>query len=159
MTDHPHESFGPGVYHVDSAGRTDLVHPYQGGPYRLADTVEIWGIGRIEGGGRAGESVLVLDRGEAAKLKTLADAFSFDFDEEFIEMCHALAGFAAARPDETFRFVLTYQSEIARFESGDRDTSARSGREGDSRPRPRAGTTACRRRAAGSGRRGRSAAS
>ncbi|MFQ5783305.1 MAG: hypothetical protein ACE5H8_00595 [Alphaproteobacteria bacterium] len=102
------ESFGPGVYAADAEGNMTLVHPYQGGPYRLVDIFDIWGLGRIEGGARKGESVLVLERGEIRKLKTLADAFSFDFDQEFIEMCHAMHRFAVRLTGDSFRFIGTF---------------------------------------------------
>lgn len=100
--------FGPGVYWSPAAGEALLIHAYQGGPYRLVDVFGLWRLGRIEGGAAAGESVLWLDREELRRLKTLADAFSFDFEQGFIEMCHAMARFAAGRPDEIFRFVANF---------------------------------------------------
>ncbi|MFQ5958463.1 MAG: hypothetical protein ACE5LF_03750 [Alphaproteobacteria bacterium] len=102
------QDFGPGVYFEDAGGARTLVFPFQDGNYRLADIYGIWRLGRIEGGAREGESVIVLDRGELRKLKTMADAFSFDYDEEFIEMCHELHRFAAALPDDSFRFVANF---------------------------------------------------
>ncbi len=101
--------FAPGVYGTAAEGRALLIHAYQGGPYRLADINRLWLLGRVEGGLAAGESVLWLDRAEIRKLKTLADAFSFDFEQGFIEMCHAMAAYAADRGDEEiFRFVANF---------------------------------------------------
>ncbi len=102
------QDFGPGVYFEGVGGERSFVFAFQGGNYRRADITRIWQIGRVEGGARTGESIIVLERGELRKLKTLADAFSFDYDEEFIEMCHEMQRFAAAQAGERFRFVATF---------------------------------------------------
>ncbi len=75
----------PGVYGVDGDGREQQVHPYQGGPYTLSDVVHLFDLGRVEES--AGGTVLVLTAKEVRTLKTMADAYSFDYEEEFIEMC------------------------------------------------------------------------
>lgn len=108
MTNGGKDSIAPGTYHEDADGARTLVHLYQGGPYRLVEIVDLWQLGRIEGGRRAGESVVVLDRADMRRLKTLADAFSFDNDQGFIEMCLEMHRFALNRPEETFRFVATF---------------------------------------------------
>ena len=50
----------------------------------------------------AKEAVVVLTGKELQTLKTMADTFSFDYEEEFIEMCLEMTRFAAsvaAAPD------------------------------------------------------------
>ncbi len=88
------EQRSPGVYGVDPDGREQQVHPYQGGPYTLSDVVHLFDLGRLEGSGRGNETVLVLTAKEASTLKTMADAYSFDYEEGFIEMCLEMALFA-----------------------------------------------------------------
>ena len=92
----------PGVYARGGDGKQRLVHLYQGGDYRLADIVEFFQLGKLEEAGGADEAVLVLTGKELQTLKTMADAFSFDYEEEFIDMCLEMTGFAAglaAAPD------------------------------------------------------------
>ncbi len=84
----------PGVYGVDGDGREQQVHPYQGGPYTLSDVVHLFDLGRLGKGGGGNETVLVLTAEEVRTLKTMADAYSFDYEEEFIEMCLEMALFA-----------------------------------------------------------------
>ena len=92
----------PGVYARGGDGKQRLVHLYQGGDCRLADIVEFFQLGKLEEAGGADEAVLVLTGKELQTLKTMADAFSFDYEEEFIDMCLEMTGFAAglaAAPD------------------------------------------------------------
>jgi hypothetical protein len=84
----------PGVYGVDRDGREQQVHPYQGGPYTLSDVVHLFDLGRLEESGGGNETVLVLTAKEASTLRTMADAYSFDYEEGFIEMCLEMALFA-----------------------------------------------------------------
>ncbi len=51
-------------------------------------------VSRPAPGGGGNETVLVLTAEEVRTLKTMADAYSFDYEEEFIEMCLAMALFA-----------------------------------------------------------------
>ena len=60
--------------------------------YTLSDVVDLFDLGRLEERGR--ETVLVLRAGEVGTLKTMADAYSFDYEEGFIEMYLALTRFA-----------------------------------------------------------------
>ncbi len=92
----------PGVYARGGNGKQRLVHLYQEGDYRLADIVEFFQLGKMEETGEANEAVLVLTGKELKTLKTMADTFSFDHEEEFIEMCLEMTRFAdalAAAPD------------------------------------------------------------
>ncbi len=84
----------PGVYGVDRDGREQQVHPYQGGPYTLSDVVHLFDLGRVEESGRGNETVLVLTAEQVRTLRTMADAYSFDYEEGFIEMCLEMALFA-----------------------------------------------------------------
>ncbi len=86
----------PGVYAVDAQGRDILVHLYQGGDYDLADIVEFFQLGRLQEPAREDETVLVLTAEEMRTLKTMADAYSFDYEEPFIEMCLEMKRFADA---------------------------------------------------------------
>ncbi len=70
------------------------MHPYQGGPYTLSDVVHLFDLGRLEESGRGKETVLVLTAKEASTLKTMADAYSFDYEEGFIGMCLEMVLFA-----------------------------------------------------------------
>ncbi len=88
------EQRSPGVYGVDGDGREQQVHPYQGGPYKLSDVVHLFDLGRLGESGGGNETVLVLTAEEVHTLKTMADAYSFDYEEEFIEMCLEMALFA-----------------------------------------------------------------
>ncbi len=99
----------PGVYARGGDGKQRLVHLYQGGDYRLADIVEFFQLGKHEEAGGADEAVLVLTGKELQTLKTMADTFSFDYEEEFIELCLEMTRFAAglaAAPD-TFEIRFT----------------------------------------------------
>lgn len=84
-------------------GALVFVHEYAGEElgedYALADMVENFGIGKFEDG------TLVLTRKELRDMKNLADAYSFDHAEGFIEMCLEMARVAATLPGETVTFV------------------------------------------------------
>ena len=101
----------PGVYAKGADGAERLVHLYQGGFYKLADINEIFGLGTVEAGESEEENVLVLNRHELRMLKVGADAYSFDYDERFIEMCLEMHRFAATVPGETVRFVANFVGE------------------------------------------------
>ncbi len=64
------------------------------GPTRFPtwSTCSIWAASRRAGAGD--ETVLVLTAEEVHTLKTMADAYSFDYEEGFIEMCLEMALFA-----------------------------------------------------------------
>ena len=87
MSKHVEARQDPGVYALDAQGREALVHLYQGGDYQLADIVEFFQLGRLQEADREDETVLVLTAKEIRTLKTMADAYSFDYEESFIEMC------------------------------------------------------------------------
>ena len=92
----------PGVYARGGDGKQRLVHLYQEGDYRLADIVEFFQLGKQEEAGGAKKAMVVLTGKELQTLKTMADTFSFDYEEEFIEMCLEMTRFAAsvaAAPD------------------------------------------------------------
>ncbi len=96
MKKHVEARQDPGVYALDARGRETLVHLYQGGDYGLADIVEFFQLGRPQEADREGETVLVLTAKELRTLKTMADAYSFDYEEPFIEMCLEMKRFADA---------------------------------------------------------------
>ncbi|NIR60368.1 MAG: hypothetical protein GWO02_13040 [Gammaproteobacteria bacterium] len=95
----------PGVYAADPRGEPQLVHAFLPADYGLTDIAEHFRLGRVERGARPGHRVLALSPRELRELKVAADAYSFDYEEGFIEMCHDIMRFAAERPGETLRFV------------------------------------------------------
>ena len=95
---------GPGVYGIDPEGNSQPIHLYQEGDYALEDIVEYFQIGRLEPDARSGATVLVLTGREMRELKVMADAYSFDYEAGFIEMCLELYRFSTAHPADTFRF-------------------------------------------------------
>lgn len=84
-------------------GTLVFVHDYAGEAlgedYALADVVGNFGLGRFDG------EALTLTRKELRDMKNLADAYSFDHPEGFIEMCLEMSRVAATLPGETVRFV------------------------------------------------------
>ncbi|MBI3710198.1 MAG: hypothetical protein HY246_21340 [Proteobacteria bacterium] len=97
----------PGVYAAGSDGKPVLVHTYQDGDYGLADVVELFELGQIEeaSGGESGGIRLILTTKEMRQLKAFADAYSFDHEPGFIEMCLDLDRHATACPAERFEFT------------------------------------------------------
>ena len=108
MTDAPRKDRASGVYGTDAEGVERLVHLYQGGLYNLGDIPEIFRLGTLEESNTEGETVLVLNRKDVRTLKTVADAYSFDFEEGFIEMCLEIHRFALEVPGETVRFAANF---------------------------------------------------
>lgn len=89
----------PAVYALDAGGDV-LVHRYQGGDYRLEDVVVNFELGRMD----EDNTVLVLGASEIRQLKTMADAYSFDHEEGFIEMCLDIHRHATDAAGDAFRF-------------------------------------------------------
>ncbi|NIR31999.1 MAG: hypothetical protein GWN84_22375 [Gammaproteobacteria bacterium] len=97
-----------GVFAVEAGGPARLVHEYQMGDYGLEQVHELFQLGRLENCSEDDKTLLVLDAHEMRELKAMADAYSFDYEEEFIEMCHAMARFAAAHPAQRFVFMANF---------------------------------------------------
>lgn len=95
----------PGVYAIDDDGALTLVHEYQDDEYSLEDLLEEFGFGRIEDGEENGRTVVVLGPEEVRALKVNADAYSFDYDEGFIEMCLDIDRFFAGTNENDARLV------------------------------------------------------
>ena len=112
MTDAPEKDRAPGVYARGADGRERLVHLYQGGHYNLGDIAEIFRLGTPGDGEIEGETVLVLNRKDLRTLKTMADAYSFDYEEPFIEMCLEMHRFALEVPGETVRFTANFTGRL-----------------------------------------------
>ena len=112
MTDAPEKDRAPGVYARGPDGPEQLVHLYQDGLYNLGDIDEIFSLGTIEDSENEGESVLVLNRKDLRTLKTMADAYSFDYEEPFIEMCLEMHRFALEVPGETVRFTANFTGRL-----------------------------------------------
>ncbi len=94
-----------GVYCVDEGEQgAAVVHLYQGGEYSLLDVAQYFRLGQLQEPGGAGWSELELTRRELRELKVMADAYSFDYEAAFIEMCLELYRFAAQHTQDRFRF-------------------------------------------------------
>lgn len=96
-----------GVYCVEPSAGDRPVHLYQGGDYALADIPELFLVGRVVPD-PDGRDRIVLTPREIRELKTIADAYSFDFEEGLITLCLDLHAFAIQRPDSEFTFVADF---------------------------------------------------
>lgn len=97
-----------GVYSNGSDGNQRLVHRYQGSDYGLEQIVEYFELGSVESAEPEGHTVVILSATEMKQLKTMADAYSFDYDEGFIEMCLEMQRFVAKLPGDSFRFTANF---------------------------------------------------
>lgn len=88
-----------GVY----SAQGEIVHRHQGGEYCLTDVVAVFELGRVETA--AGETRLTLDDREVRQLKLQADAYSFDYEEGFIDMCLDIHRFTELHPAPSFCFT------------------------------------------------------
>ena len=98
--------YEPGVYSINSEGQLQRMHLYQDGDYGLEDIVEYFGLGRIAPAERSNWVTLAMTGKELRELKVMADAYSFDYAEEFIEMCL-----------EMHRFSTTHSASEIEFEA------------------------------------------
>jgi hypothetical protein len=91
-----------GVYVTGPDGRPLLVHEYLNENYGLGDVHGSLQLGTLA----ETETTLsvTLSRKEITDLKNLADAFSFDYDEGFIEMCGDMHRVAVELPGDTVTF-------------------------------------------------------
>ncbi len=94
----------PAVTALGPKGETVRVHAYQDGDYVLADVRDAFGLGRMETD-ETGHPVLVLRPNEVRQLKPLADSYSFDYEEGFIELCLDLHRFATGLNLPEIRFL------------------------------------------------------
>ncbi len=96
----------PGVYAVTEDGQIRFVAPYEGGDYRLSDIFEFFELGELlEEDGAPG---IELDRKELRQLKAMADAYSFDHPEEFIELCLEIHRASLLLPGDTVSFYSNF---------------------------------------------------
>ncbi len=93
----------PAVTALGPKGETVRVHEYQDGDYVLADVRDVLDLGRMETD-ETGYAVLVLRPDEVRQLKPLADSYSFDCEEGFIELCLDLHRFATGSSAPEIRF-------------------------------------------------------
>jgi len=94
-----------GVYAIDESGELTLVHEYQDGEYSLEQLLEEFGFGHAEDDSENGHTIVALDAREIRQLKVNADAYSFDYDEGFIEMCLDIERFVTGEAEEGVRLV------------------------------------------------------
>ncbi|MDX1434641.1 MAG: hypothetical protein R3286_19525 [Gammaproteobacteria bacterium] len=95
----------PGVYAVDEQGGLTLLHEYQNEDYSLDDVQESFGLGAVERGDDAHGALLVLDAKEIRELRVNADAYSFDYDEGFIQMCLDIDRYYSGLDGEKLRLI------------------------------------------------------
>ena len=96
-----------GVYAVSDDSQLTLVHAYQEGEYMLQDVFDLAGVGiikQIPGG----ITKITLTQKELRQLKAWSDAYSFDYDEEFIEMCLALHRYAHSAPADEIVYLANF---------------------------------------------------
>ncbi|HJS31976.1 MAG TPA: hypothetical protein VJ924_08280 [Alphaproteobacteria bacterium] len=91
-----------GVYARLPNGEAFLVHAYLDANYAMAEIAECFKLGRLEE--HAGGIILTLTRKELRDLRNLADAYSFDYDAGFIEMCLDIYRASAELPGESIGF-------------------------------------------------------
>ncbi len=97
-----------GVYTRGPDGEARLVHAYLDDDYALGDIGENFRLGHIAGqtDARFGP-MLALTRKELRDLKNFADAYSFDYDPGFIEMCVDIHRAASELPGDEVGFFET----------------------------------------------------
>lgn len=93
-----------GVYAIGRDGQAVLIHTYINENYGLADVADVMQYGALDEDAN-GDLTLTLTRKEIADVQNAANAFSFDYDEGFVEMCLDIARAAGELPGETITFV------------------------------------------------------
>lgn len=99
------DTHAPGVYLYTDGATPLMVHAYQEGDYGLEDIAEYFGLGQITASADAEPIELMLDTRDLRQLKINADAYSFDFEQAFIEMCLEMARAGLAAGCDPCRFV------------------------------------------------------
>lgn len=97
-----------GVYADNSRGVFSLVHEYTEGDYGLEDIVGVFHLGTLISTKDSGPTIVELSFQDLQKLKVLADAYSFDYEEGFIEMCLDMHRFSITESQERFRFTANF---------------------------------------------------
>lgn len=80
------EDVPAGVYVEDDRGLRCL-HRFELGDYGLEHVAEFLQLGTLCPHSKSGWTCLMLEGHELREIKVQADAYSFDFDEGFIQMC------------------------------------------------------------------------
>ena len=97
-----------GVYAHDSRGISSLVHEYTEGDYGLEDIVGVFHLGTLISAEDSGPTIVEFSFQDLQKLKVLADAYSFDYEEGFIEMCLDMHRFGINESQERFQFTTNF---------------------------------------------------
>ncbi|HKK13759.1 MAG TPA: hypothetical protein VKA14_03775 [Gammaproteobacteria bacterium] len=98
-----------GVFGLNPAGDWVLVHRYQGGEYGLEDVAGLFRIGTLTSPpDQSGPVTLSLAGDDLRDLKFMADTYSFDHDERFIEMCLEICRFAREQPADRYSLMANF---------------------------------------------------
>lgn len=92
------------VLSLEPNGSQIVVHQDQGGEYELIHIHAFFQLGEPDRD-EQGRDILNFDAASLKKLKTLADAYSFDYEEGLILLCLDLHRYALANPRESYRFL------------------------------------------------------
>ncbi len=90
---------GTGVFARRPDGTLHRVHAYEDGDYGLEDVAEAFQLGRLASAA-GGVVTLRLSRRELGQLKMMADAYSFDHEAGFIEMCLDIVRFGTSAAED-----------------------------------------------------------
>lgn len=110
MTDPTHDDtkeVAPAVYAEGPDGTPVRIHDDQGGDYHLHDIVEFFALGEA-GTTVDGWPALALTEAEVRRLKTAADAYSFDHDEGLIALCLDIHRYAGQQPQPRYWLWQTF---------------------------------------------------
>lgn len=92
-----------GVYTRGPDGLSVRIHLYQGGNYILEDITALFELGENIAA-EDGLPSIRLTNEEVRRLKAMADAYSFDYEDGLIELCLDIHRFAQASPAERYQF-------------------------------------------------------
>jgi hypothetical protein len=97
-----------GVYCTGTKGEWLLVHQYGEGDYGLEDIPAQFRLGNVTSSSDGAFTTLELSFVQLQKLKVLVDAYSFDYEPGFIEMCLDMYRFGTRESQPQFQFMANF---------------------------------------------------
>jgi hypothetical protein len=96
-----------GIYVLCGDVNLILVHPYQSGDWGLEDIHESFGLGQLQ---LLENEVtrLAMTREELHRLEVLIHAQSFDFDQDFVELCLAMCSHTGGGAPQSITFFANF---------------------------------------------------